>query len=287
MIAPQSGYVSVDVPRNVRQPLNLSEMMKASAPTRPKSEAAFPLGLDIDGRVFWVDLAEPIMTSILIGGTSGSGKSVLLRAVVISLLLCSPPDSLSFTLIDPKRVTFTDMKTLRCLEEGTILLDTDMAMEALQTTVEEMERRYVLMEEAGVPDIAGYNEKAPEKLKRRVLIIDEYADMIVSSQTRAALELFVQRICQKGRAAGIHLILATQRPDAKVVTGIIKANLQLRVALKVTSKANSQIILGEGVSQAQYLLGHGDLLVGGSVPLQRLQAPLASPDMLGEELFGH
>jgi S-DNA-T family DNA segregation ATPase FtsK/SpoIIIE len=159
-------------------------------------------------------------------------------------------------------------------------------MEALQTTVDEMERRYVLMEEAGVSDIAGYNAKAPEKLKRRVLIIDEYADMIVSSQTRGTLELFVQRICQKGRAAGIHLILATQRPDAKVVTGIIKANLQLRVALKVTSKTNSQIILGEGAGQAQYLLGHGDLLVGGSVPLQRLQAPLASADMLGPELLG-
>jgi S-DNA-T family DNA segregation ATPase FtsK/SpoIIIE len=159
-------------------------------------------------------------------------------------------------------------------------------MEALQTTVDEMERRYVLMEEASVSDIAGYNAKALEKLKRRVLIIDEYADMIVSSQTRGTLELFVQRICQKGRAAGIHLILATQRPDAKVVTGIIKANLQLRVALKVTSKTNSQIILGEGAGQAQYLLGHGDLLVGGSVPLQRLQAPLASADMLGPELLG-
>jgi S-DNA-T family DNA segregation ATPase FtsK/SpoIIIE len=289
MIEAQSGYVSVDVPRNVRQPLSLADMMKTAAPTRPKSEAAFPLGLDIDGKVFWVDLAEPIMTSILIGGTSGSGKSVLLRSAVISLLLCSPPDSLSFTLIDPKRVTFTDLNTLRCLEEGKLLLDTEDAMTALSATVEEMERRYVLMENAEVSDVGGYNEKSAAlgtvRLKRRVVIIDEYADMIVSSQTRAALELFVQRICQKGRAAGIHLILATQRPDAKVVTGIIKANLQLRVALKVTSQANSQIILGEGVGQAQYLLGHGDLLVGGSVPLQRLQAPLASANMLKPELL--
>jgi S-DNA-T family DNA segregation ATPase FtsK/SpoIIIE len=286
MIAAQSGYVSVDVPRKARQPLSLDDVMKTAAPTRPKSDAAFPLGLDIDGKVFWVDLAEPIMTSILIGGTSGSGKSVLLRSIVISLLLCSPRDSLSFTLIDPKRVTFTDLKTLRCLEEGKLLLDTEDAMEALSATVEEMERRYVLMEDAGVSDVSGYNAQSEKMLKRRVVIIDEYADMIVSSQTRAALELFVQRICQKGRAAGIHLILATQRPDAKVVTGVIKANLQLRVALKVTSQGNSQIILGEGVKQAQYLLGHGDLLAGGSVPLQRLQAPLASADMLGTELFG-
>jgi S-DNA-T family DNA segregation ATPase FtsK/SpoIIIE len=289
MIAPQSGCVSVDVPRAARQTLSLADMMKTAASTQPKSEAAFPLGLDIDGRVFWVDLAEPIMTSVLIGGTSGSGKSVLLRSAVISLLSYAPRDSLSFTLIDPKRVTFTDLKTLRCLEEGKLLLDTEDAMEALSATVEEMERRYALMEDADVSDVSGYNEKSAKlgaaRLKRRVLIIDEYADMIVSSKTRATLELFVQRICQKGRAAGIHLILATQRPDAKVVTGVIKANLQLRVALKVTSQANSQIILGEGVGQAQYLLGHGDLLVGGSVPLQRLQAPLASPDMLGAELF--
>ena len=286
MIAAQSGYVSVDVPRKARQPLSLADVMKIAAPTRPQSDAAFPLGLDIDGKVFCVDLAEPIMTSILIGGTSGSGKSVLLRSTVISLLLCSPRDSLSFSLIDPKRVTFTDLKTLRCLEEGKLLLDTEDAMEALSATVEEMERRYAAMEDAGVSDIAGYNAQREKKLKRRVVIIDEYADMIVSSQTRAALELFVQRICQKGRAAGIHLILATQRPDAKVVTGVIKANLQLRVALKVTSQGNSQIILGEGVKQGQYLLGHGDLLVGGSVPLQRLQAPLAAADMLGAELFG-
>jgi S-DNA-T family DNA segregation ATPase FtsK/SpoIIIE len=148
-----------------------------------------------------------------------------------------------------------------------------------------MERRYVLMEDAGVSDVNGYNAQSENKLKRRVVIIDEYADMIVSAQTHLSLELFVQRICQKGRAAGIHLILATQRPDVKVVTGVIKANLQLRVALKVTSQSNSQIILGEGTKHAQYLLGHGDLLVGGSVPLQRLQAPLASADMLEAELF--
>ncbi|MDR1875592.1 MAG: PD-(D/E)XK nuclease family protein [Synergistaceae bacterium] len=283
LIAAQSGYVSVDVPRNVRQILALADMMKMAEPTRPKSAAAFPLGLDIDGNVFWVDLAEPIMTSILIGGTSGSGKSVLLRSIVMGLLLCAPPESVSLTLIDPKRVTFTDLKTLRCLEEGTLLLDTDAAMKALSATSGEIERRYVLMEEAGVPDIVGYNEQSADRLKRRVVILDEYADMIVSAQTRADLELSVQRICQKGRAAGIHLILATQRPDAKVVTGIIKANLQLRVALKVTSASNSQIILGEGAGQAQYLLGHGDMLVGGSVPLQRLQAPLATADLLGQE----
>jgi S-DNA-T family DNA segregation ATPase FtsK/SpoIIIE len=288
LIAAQDGYVSVDVPRKDRQTLTLTDLLRRASP-RPESDAAFPLGLDINGEVFWVDLTDPMMTGILVGGTSGSGKSVLLRSVVVGLLLRSPGGAegcnVSFTLIDPKRVTFTDMKTLRCLEEGTVLFDTDAAMEALQGAVDEMERRYVLMEKAETPDIAAYNAKSPDKLKRRVILIDEYADMIVGPQTRAPLEFFVQRICQKGRAAGIHLVLATQRPDARVVTGVIKANLQLRVALKATSGANSQIVLGEGYGQAQYLLGHGDMLVGGSVALQRLQAPLASADMLGAEYF--
>ena len=291
MIQAQSGYVGVDVPRSARRVLTLADMLKIAGKS-PNSGAAFPLGLDIDGKVYWVDLAEPIMTSILVGGTSGSGKSVLLRSIVIGLLLGTARGEahfteVSFTLVDPKRVTFTDMKTLRCLEEKTVLYDVDPIMEALQATVGEMERRYVLMEKAGVPDIAGYNAAgtASVRLKRRVLIIDEYADLIVSARTRTDLETFVQRICQKGRAAGVHLILATQRPDVKVVTGIIKANLQLRVALKVTSQSNSQIILGEGIGQAQYLLGHGDMLVGGSVALQRLQAPLSSVNLLGAEYW--
>ena len=274
MIQPQAGYVSIDVPRASRQILTLRQMMEKAAPTRPKSEAAFPLGLDINGKVFWVNLSEPTMTSVLVGGTSGSGKSVLLRALVAALAQCSPPGSVCFTLIDPKRVTFTDMKNTNYIDEGQAITDTDAAMKKISDLVAEMEERYVKMEEARVVDIEGYNSRGPVRLKRRVLLIDEYADMIVSTETRNDLEKAVQRISQKGRAAGLHLVLATQRPDAKVVTPIIKANLQLRIALKVTSKSNSQIILGEGEGRAQYLLGHGDMLVGGSVPLFRLQGAL-------------
>jgi S-DNA-T family DNA segregation ATPase FtsK/SpoIIIE len=281
LIGAQSGYVSVDVPRDHRQTLHLADLLKSGKPDG--GGAAFPLGLDIDGKVFWADLADPSMSSVLIGGTSGSGKSVLLRSIVVGLLLCAPPDGVSLTLIDPKRVSFTDMRTLRCLEEKDILPDAEAALEALATAADEMERRYLLMEKAGVPDISAYNGAGTHRMRRRVLIIDEYADMMVGSKTKEPMERFVQRICQKGRAAGVHLIMATQRPDAKVVTGVIKANLQLRVALKVTSQANSQIILGEGLGQAQHLLGHGDMLVGGGVPLQRLQAPLASVEMLGKE----
>ena len=287
MIQAQKGYVSVDVPRLHREVLPLEKLLRQGQGerTRPDSEAAFPLGIRVDGSVFWVDLSEPSMTSILIGGTSGSGKSVLLRSVVVGLLLCAPQDGVGFTLIDPKRVTFTDLAGLRALEEGRVLYDADEAMEALREAVEEMEQRYGLMEGARVSHLTDYNVATGERLRRRVLIIDEYADLMTSKGTAKELELFIQRICQKGRAAGFHLLLATQRPDSKVVTGVIKANLQLRIALKVASKSNSQIILGEGFTEAQCLLGHGDMLVGDGSYVERLQAPLADAALLGREFW--
>ncbi len=287
MIQAQKGYVSVDVPRLRREVLTLEKLMRQGQGerARPDSEAAFPLGMRVDGSVFWADLSEPSMTSVLIGGTSGSGKSVLLRSVVVGLLLCAPQDGVGFTLIDPKRVTFTDLAGLRALEEGRVLCDADEAMEALREAVEEMERRYELMERAQVSHLTDYNVAMGERLRRRVLIIDEYADLMTSKGTAKELELFIQRICQKGRAAGFHLLLATQRPDAKVVTGVIKANLQLRIALKVASKSNSQIILGEGFTEAQCLLGHGDMLVGDGSYVERLQAPLADAALLGREFW--
>lgn len=283
MIQAQGGYVSVDVPRTRRQVLSLETLIRKGAENRPRSEAAFPLGMGVDGRVFWADLAEPAMTSALIGGTSGSGKSVLLRSVVIGLLLCAPQDSVCFTLIDPKRVTFTDLAELSALEEGRILCDADEAMEALGGAVDEMERRYGLLEKARVSHLTDYNAASGERLRRRVVIVDEYADIMTHKGTARKLEHFIQRLCQKGRAAGFHLLMATQRPDAKVVTGVIKANLQLRVALKVASRSNSQIILGEGFTQAQCLLGHGDMLVGDGACVERLQGPLAGPELLGSE----
>ena len=275
LIQAQSGYVGVDVPRSIRQVLTLDDLLEAGRRNRPNSDSAFPLGMTVDGRVFWADLAEPTMTSVLIGGTSGSGKSVLLRSVVQGLLRCSPRDGISFTLIDPKRVTFIDFKDMPFLEEGTVLYDADSAMDALQKAVEEMELRYDSMERAGVSNITDYNRSSEEQLKRRIIIIDEYADLMTDKQTCAQLELFIQRICQKGRAAGLHLFLSTQRPDAKIVTGVIKANLQLRIALKVASQSNSQIILGDGVGQAHCLLGHGDMLVGNGSSVERLQGAIS------------
>ena len=285
VIQAYGGYVGVDVPRSSPQALSLKTLLRQGEENRPRSEAVFPLGMRVDGSVFWADLAEPSMTSILIGGTSGSGKSVLLRSVVVGLLLCAPKDSVNFTLIDPKRVTFVDLAGLRALEGGRILCDVEETMEALKEAVEEMERRYELMEGAKVSHLTDYNAVAGERLRRRVLIIDEYADLMMRKETAKDLEYFIQRLCQKGRAAGFHLLLATQLPNAKIVTGVIKANLQLRVALKVASKSNSQIILGEGFTQAQHLLGHGDMLVGNGSSVERLQGPIADVSLLGPEFL--
>ncbi len=273
LIQPQSGYVSIDIPKKVMEPVTLDMVLKQGKKDRPSSEATFPLGMGIDGEVLWADLAEPTMTSILIGGTSGSGKSELLRSIVISLALSSPPKSVIFTLIDPKRVTFTDFVNLPCLD-GPVIMDADKAMSRLETLVNEMEARYKLLERSKVHDIATYNRTAQTPFARKVIVIDEYADLIINRDTKQSLETTVQRIGQKGRAAGFHLILATQRPDAKVITGVIKANLQLKISLKVTSAVNSRIILDEG--GGEYLIGHGDMLVGGSIPLQRLQGLLVT-----------
>ena len=280
LISPMDGYVGVDIPRTERQPLALEDLLRRGEPSRPSSDAAFPLGMGVDGRVFWADLAEPNATSLLIGGTSGSGKSVLLRSIVVGLLLAAPVDSVRFILIDPKLVTFADVKGIRAIDGGEPIVDVEGAMAALRREVDEMDRRYGIMAERGVASLAELNEARGHEaqLERRVVIIDEYADLMIDKGVAKELETLVQRIAQKGRAAGLHMILATQRPDRKVVTGLIKANLQLHVALKVGSSIDSQIVID--APGAQDLLGHGDMLVRSAAGLERLQGAFVDPQTL-------
>jgi Cdc6-like AAA superfamily ATPase len=272
LIQPQAGYVSIDMPRKVRIPLTLGEVWQKGQRNRPPSKVAFPLGMSIDGSIVWANLSDPTMSGILVGGTSGSGKSIFLKASAVGLALNAKPTEVQLILIDPKRVGFMDLASLPHLS-GPILMDTESVLEKLHQLVDEMEERYHMFEKKGVSDIHTYNQlNGP--LSHQVIMIDEYADLMADKDTRTDLETSIQRLGQKGRAAGIHLILSTQRPDARVVTPIIKANLQLKVALKVTSAANSSIILD--TPGAEYLIGHGDMLIGGSVPLQRLQGPLVT-----------
>ena len=272
LIQPQNGFISCDIPYENWNGFDVTVLCEGiSASINDKAE--FPLGKKTDGTVMFGDIANPAMTSCLIGGTSGSGKSELLRSIVIGISLCNPPHNVSFILIDPKRITFTDFFSLPILHEP-VILDPETAMNALDRCVTEMERRYIELEKKGCTNIAEYNSKVNGFFDRRVIVIDEYADLIMNKSTKDTLETNVQRIGQKGRAAGFHLFLATQRPDAKIITGVIKANLQLKIALKVTSAINSKIILDE--SGAECLIGHGDMLIGGSVPINRLQGSMVS-----------
>lgn len=274
LIQAQSGHVSVDVPRRNPKMLTLLPMIRSGETNRPASEHSVPvpLGAEIDGGTFWIDLADPTMTSILLGGTSGSGKSVLLQSLVLGLILANPGLKLETTLIDPKRVTFTKFPLERCSAE--LICDRRPAFDRLGMLVDEMEHRYCLFEGSRCYDISEYNHCTSEKLARHLVVIDEFADLMVDPKKNKQLERLIQRIGQKGRAAGFHLVLATQRPEVKVVSPLIKANLQLKIAMKVTSQANSKIILD--APGAECLIGNGDMLVGGSVPLCRLQGARAS-----------
>jgi S-DNA-T family DNA segregation ATPase FtsK/SpoIIIE len=271
-IHPGQGHLAVDVPRRKPEVVLLSRMWEQGRAGRPQSRAAFPLGMTMDGKVHWADLSLPTMTSILAAGTSGSGKSVFLRSAILGLARNSGPEEIRFTLIDPKLVTFGDIKNLPHLA-GPLIFEVDEALKALEILVDEMEERYRVMAARQVIDIADYNQRH-QPLTHHVVVIDEYADLMADREMKKQTEILVQRLCQKGRAAGFHLILSTQRPESHVVTPLIKANLQLKIALKVTSTANSKLILDE--SGAERLMGHGDMLVGGAVPLMRLQGPLST-----------
>jgi len=268
----QAGYISIDIPRKVRMPLTLGELMKKGKPTKPNSSVSFPIGMGIDGSIIWIDLNDPSTTSILVGGTSGSGKSILLRAILGALANSTTPQHLTFTLIDPKQVSFMDLQQLPHIDSD-IITENETAICQLNELVQEMEDRYQEFKDIQVMDIVEYHQKGYQK-PHHLVIIDEYADLIIDKEIKKDLELAIQRLGQKGRAAGIHLILATQRPDAKVVTPLIKANLQLKIALKVTTASNSNIILDQ--SGAECLIGKGDMLIGGSIPIARLQGAIAS-----------
>lgn len=280
LIRSHAGHVGIDIPRRLRTPLTLSDLWQRGATTRPDSPVALPMGLSLTGEVVWIDLARPEATSMLVGGSTGSGKTVLLQSLAVSLARGATPAQARLTLIDPKRVGFGLLQHLPHLTADGVIRESEQALTHVTALVEEMERRYRMLERARVEDLAGYRRQGGHDLPHQVVIIDEYADLLSDRKHKETLEAAIQRLGQKGRAAGIHLILATQRPDARVVTPLIKANLPLKVALKVTSKANSRIILDD--EGAESLLGAGDMLLAGSLPLQRVQGAMVS----GEEIKG-
>ena len=277
LIAPQAGYVSVDLPRIDRQIASFQDYLKNEMKSI-NDPVKIAIGVDLNGKLIEADLSDPNTCHFLVGGTTGSGKSEFLRSLLLSLLYRHAPSQLKIALVDPKRVTFPEFEEIPWLLSP-IAKDAENAIALMDNLVAEMERRYQKFEQSGSPHLEDYNkylikqEKLP--LPRLVCIFDEYADFMTEKDTRNSLEQSIKRLGAMARAAGIHLIISTQRPEAKVVTPIIRSNLPGRVALRTASEADSGIILGGSKTEAAYLLGKGDLLYQVGSQFQRLQSLFA------------
>ncbi len=258
---PGTSLVGIEIPNETPQPVYLSDVLPYA--TGGPLECAF--GRDSEGKPIVVDLAE--LPHLLVAGTTGSGKSVLLNAIIMSMLMRATPEQVRLIMVDPKRVEFTGYAGLPHLYVP-VVTEPRQAASALQWGVTEMERRLKVFEHYKVRDIRTYNgnvdggrydemENPPKHMPYFVIVIDELADLMMVAGKD--VESSIVRIAQLGRAAGIHLIVATQRPSADVVTGLIRANIDNRVALSVDNAINSRIILDQ--KGAEQLLGKGDMLV--------------------------
>jgi len=278
-------YVGVEIPNTNRKMVRLTEILSSEAFKLSPSSLSLALGHDISGNPIVVDLAK--MPHLLVAGTTGSGKSVGLNAMLLSLLFKSDPENVRFILIDPK---ILELKVFDGIPHLLTPVITDMtdASNALRWCVAEMDRRYKLMSMMGVKNLAGFNKKIQtaekngkqilnplkeledeylEVLPSIVVVVDEFADMMMLVGKK--VEHLFARIAQKARAAGIHLILATQRPSVDVITGLIKANIPTRIGFQVSTKIDSRTILDQG--GAEQLLGYGDMLYlppGVGVPIR-------------------
>ena len=282
--------IGIEVPREDRQPVLLSEVLSSKVYDESKSPITVALGKDISGEAIVADLAS--MPHLLVAGTTGSGKSVAINSMLISILYKASPEQVRLILIDPKMLELSVYEDIPHLL-APVITDMKEASSGLRWCVNEMERRYKLMAHLGVRNLNGYNKKiadanssgapvkdptwkvneaeegeeAPnlEELPLIVLAVDELADLMMVVGKTA--EQLIARIAQKARAAGIHMLLATQRPSVDVITGLIKANISSRVAFQVASKMDSRVILDQG--GAEQLLGKGDMLYlapGTSIP---------------------
>lgn len=288
MVYPMKGKttVGVEVPRNPRDFIYLDEVLKTTEFRESAHGLPIAMGKDAYGRPSVVDLTS--MPHMLVAGTTGSGKSVFINTLLVSLIVRNSPERLKLILIDPKSVELALFQTLPHLIMPTVT-DAGMASVALLWAVEEMERRYALLRELGVRNIEGYNRKVADadgavlarvkphfeddsetfNLPFLVIVVDEVADLIQSKHGKE-IETNVSRLAAKARAAGIHLILATQRPSTDVITGVIKANFPTRIAFKVITNMDSRVILD--TQGAEKLLGKGDMLFKQGVDLLRVHS---------------
>lgn len=257
---PGKNAVGVEVPNNKIATIALKDIIDSKEFIKSKSPLTFGLGKDISGSIKLCDLAR--MPHLLVAGATGSGKSVCLNSLIVSLLYKASPEELRLILIDPKRVEFYVYNGLPHLMLPNVITEPDKALNAFNWAIEEMERRFETFQDANVKNLSEYNllpeivDGQKPKMPIIVIIVDELADLMLTSKRE--VEDKIMRLAAKARAAGIHLVLATQRPSVDVITGTIKANLPSRIAFSVTSFADSKTILDGG--GADKLLGKGDML---------------------------
>jgi len=274
VVAPIPGKhtIGIEVPNNEKEKVRMKSMMELAGGKPARMEIPLFLGKDSSGEALVSDLSK--MPHLLIAGTTGSGKSVCINTVIVGVLLTKRPDEVKMIMIDPKMVEMTAFNTVPHLM-CPIVTETQMAVQILEWATVKMDERYALLAEARVKNIAEYNKlgaeeiiarfnpstpdeeaKIPKKLPYIVVIIDELADLMMTAPKE--IEAYIVRLAQKSRAIGIHIILATQRPQATVVTGLIKSNMPCRIAFRVAARMDSRIILDQ--NGAETLLGEGDML---------------------------
>ena len=270
---PGKSVIGIEVPNDKPQIVGLREVITSNEFINDPSSLAVGLGKEISGKPLIADLAK--MPHLLIAGATGAGKSVCVNTIITSLLYKSSPEEVKLLLIDPKVVELAHYNGIPHLLSP-VVTDPKKASNALNWAVNEMNKRYQLFAENGVKDITGYNRKCEQKMYKIVIIIDELADLMMACGNE--VEDYICRLAQMARAAGMHLIIATQRPSVDVITGIIKANIPSRIAFAVSSQTDSRTILDMG--GAEKLLGKGDMLyypLGAAKPV-RIQGAFISEE---------
>lgn len=264
--APLAGGVAIEIPHPTPRTVRMRELLESDAYRNSKATLPLALGTNVEGKPIVSDLAQ--MPHLLVAGATGSGKSVCINTIITSLCVKHPPETLRLILADPKRVELKPYETLPHLLHPVIYEPDDIAA-AVRWAVMEMERRYEILGSFGARNLSEYNRlrasweplegeaETPENLPYIVIIVDELADLMMTEH-RQPIESCLVKLAQKSRAVGIHVILATQRPDRSVVTGLLKANIPARIAFRVSAALNSSIILD--TKGAEQLLGYGDML---------------------------
>lgn len=279
MVHIEDGRLVIDVARKNRELVPFSRVAEAlPAPDPLHGSAQVPLGVDLNNRLHAISLADADSPHMLVAGTAGSGKTEWLRCAIAALILSNTPATLRLVLMDPKRLSFCELAGSPFLwHEGALLYPPESdPLEQLERLIAEMEERYKLFEQARADDLAAWVKRQRRPMPRIVCVIDEFADLMAQRHPKKEFEQSVVRLGAKARAAGIHLILATQHPDARTVTPSLQANLSVRVCLKTATYQQSLVALK--ARGAERLLGQGDLLFSRGGPAWRYQAPYLSED---------